>query len=214
MAITSSKMSTSHTCHNADEPILKGRQRGTKTREFSLCDPSAFSLSFSSIKTKGWVPRQIHPLSLPHSLITNMNPAVSIFYELSVPADIMNVTVACICCIGVLFFWVMVSWVKLGPEPVCQWVQTSPLSGFAETVGTMFWLHCILHQEMLCCKSWRMDHEPYIISFTAIWLVNMKAVKLIMINFLLKYLLIFKTSEAVYHLISKSIKCVHLYNPL
>ncbi|XP_041832673.1 uncharacterized protein LOC121634224 [Melanotaenia boesemani] len=45
MAITSRKMSTSHTCHNTDELIAKGRQRGTKAMECSLSDPSAFIVS-------------------------------------------------------------------------------------------------------------------------------------------------------------------------
>lgn len=45
MAITSSKVPTSHTCHNTDEPIIKGRGSGTKTREFSPGDPSAFIVS-------------------------------------------------------------------------------------------------------------------------------------------------------------------------
>lgn len=41
MAITSSEVPTSHTCHNTDEHIVKG----TKTREVSLGDPSAFIAS-------------------------------------------------------------------------------------------------------------------------------------------------------------------------
>lgn len=41
MAITSNKVPTSHTCHNTDELIIKG----TKVREVSLGDPSAFIVS-------------------------------------------------------------------------------------------------------------------------------------------------------------------------
>lgn len=68
MAITSSKMSTSHTCHNADEPILKGRQRGTKTREFSLCDPSAFTVFLFHLLRHKRVSPQTDPSFIPPSL--------------------------------------------------------------------------------------------------------------------------------------------------
>lgn len=55
MAITSSKMATSHTCHNADEAVVKKKKKKKggrqKRRRVSLSDPSAFIASpcFSAI---------------------------------------------------------------------------------------------------------------------------------------------------------------------
>ena len=70
MAITSSKVATSHTCHNTDEPIIKDQWRGTKMQGVSLGDPSAFIVppSFPArlLRHKGVSP-QTAPSFIPGS---------------------------------------------------------------------------------------------------------------------------------------------------
>lgn len=67
MAITSRKMPTSHTCHHTDEPIMKDQWRGTKPREVSLSDPSAFIVSpvFQLLATCYWDIKGVSPQTAP-----------------------------------------------------------------------------------------------------------------------------------------------------
>lgn len=80
MAITSSKVPTSHTCHNTDEPIIKGRWRGDKNEGVLPRWPFSFhslpSFSAQLLRHKGVSP-QTAPSFIPaHTLISDINPCL------------------------------------------------------------------------------------------------------------------------------------------